>query len=367
MDQRTSAFDALSDAVLHIAAELEVEPILQKLVHAARDLVGARYAALGVPDPEGGFGEFITSGMTDDEIAAIGPLPRQHGLLGAMLADPTPFRTDDIRRDDRFEGWPAEHPVMRSFLGVPIVSHGDVIGAFYLTDKRDAATFSDDDQALIELFAAHAAVAMTNAQLYERSRELTVIEERNRLARDLHDAVTQHLFSVALEARTARESLGPDAANPLAHIEALARSALDELRALVFELRPADLEADGLVPTLRKHVDVLQRVHARTIVFRPSGQGEVPDRVALTLFRIAQEALHNAIKHTDGGPIEVALEVCQDAAVLRVADRGAGFDPSTTSSGLGLTSMRERVHSAGGELRVHTDGSGTMVAVEVPL
>src|SRR5919205_3492254 len=132
------ALRAVSDAVVAIAAEHRFEPVLEKLADSARELAGARYAAIGVPDGEGGFAKFITSGMTDEQYAAIGPLPRQHGLLAAMLTSTEPYRVPDIRRDPRFEGWPKPHPSMRSFLGVPILSHGSVAGAFYLTDKEDA-------------------------------------------------------------------------------------------------------------------------------------------------------------------------------------------------------------------------------------
>src|ERR687892_2316910 len=140
----STAFRTLSDVVLAIAAEREVEPVLQRLAHAARELAGARYAALGVPDGEGGFARFITSGMSDELIAAMGPLPRTPGLLGAMLESPEPYRTPDIHTHARFRGWwPRSHPDMRSFLGVPIVARGGIIGALYLTDKEDADAFSE--------------------------------------------------------------------------------------------------------------------------------------------------------------------------------------------------------------------------------
>ena len=134
------AFRALSDVVLAMAAEREVEPVLQRLVHAARELGGASFAALGVPDGEGAFARFITSGMSEALIEAMGPLPRTHGLLGAMLESPEPYRVDDIHTDRRFRGWwPSAHPDMRSFLGVPVVARGRVIGAVYLTEKEGAA------------------------------------------------------------------------------------------------------------------------------------------------------------------------------------------------------------------------------------
>src|SRR5919198_3875389 len=270
------AFAVLSEAVLAVASEVSVAPTLEKLVHAARKLVNARYAAIGVPDGEGGFAQFLTSGMTDRQWEAIGELPRQHGLLGAMLQTTESFRTDDIQQDPRFEGWPAEHPAMRSFLGVPIVSGGSVIGAVYVTDKKGGrrAAFDAEDQRLIETLAAHAAIAIEKATLYERSRELSTVEERKRLARELHDSVTQSLFGISLTAEAAAALVDVDPARAkaeLEHLQELARAAMDEMRSLIFELRPAELEADGLAPALRKHVDVLRRVYGREIELSVDG------------------------------------------------------------------------------------------------
>src|SRR6266508_3402873 len=145
-----SLLHAINDAVLVMAAELRVEPILQRLVESARGLAGATYAALGIPDGEGGFARFITTGMSADLMEAIGPLPRTHGLLAAMLSETEAYRTRDIRKDPRFEWWPPAHPRMKSFLGVPVLSKGQVIAAFYLTDKMTGPEFSEEDQAAIE-------------------------------------------------------------------------------------------------------------------------------------------------------------------------------------------------------------------------
>ena len=202
MEQQSATLRAMNDAVLAIAAEATIEPMLQRLAHAARGLVDAEYAAIGVPDGEGGFAQFITSGMSDELIAAMGPLPRQHGLLGAMLTSPVPYPTSDVRRDPRFRGWwPSAHPQMRSFLGVPIVAASGIVGAIYLTDKVGAEEFDEADQELIEMLAVHAALAIEKANLYERSRELSIVEERNRLARELHDSVTQKLFGPHADGR----------------------------------------------------------------------------------------------------------------------------------------------------------------------
>jgi signal transduction histidine kinase len=362
----------MSEAVLAISAELTVDAVLQKMVDAARELVQARYAALGIPDGEGGFDQFITSGMTDAQIAAIGPLPRTHGLLGAMLEDPHPFRSDDIKRDPRFAGWPYAHPEMASFLGVPIVSKGQIIGAFYLTDKHHHESFSEDDTRLIEMLAAHAAVAIENARLFERSRELSVVEERNRLARDLHDSVTQTLFSVVLNAEAALTMLCRDPAQmqpQLEKVRDLARDALQEMRSLIFELRPAELEADGLVATLRKHIDVLQRVRRMDITLAVRGERRLAPDVEQGLFRIAQEALNNALKHARAKHIAVELDL-NEGARLSVRDDGAGFDPSSPvarSKRLGLTSMRERAEAIDAALTIDSGpGAGTRVHIEVP-
>src|SRR4029450_10007927 len=240
-----------------------VEEVLQPLVESARELAGARYAAIGTPDGEGGFSRFVTAGMSDGLVATLGDLPRTHGMLGAMLETAESFRTPDIHDDRRFRGWwPKGHPDMRSFLGVPISAREGVIGAFYLTEKIGASGFSVADQELIELLAAHAAIAITNARLYEQSRELSILSERNRLALELHDAVSQKLFSLVLRAESARTLAGLDtksAAEQLARLQELAQQALDELRALIFELRPPEVDRDGLCGALRKHVGLVAR------------------------------------------------------------------------------------------------------------
>jgi signal transduction histidine kinase len=371
--RETSALQAMSDAVLGIAAELSVEPVLQRLVAAARELAGARYAAIGVPDGDGGFERFITSGMTDEEVAAMGPLPRTHGLLGAMLESEHPYRTVDIRTHPRFRGWwPKAHPTMRSFLGVPIVARGGIIGAFYLTDKTGAEAFDDEDQQLIEMLAAHAAIAIENARLYERSRELSVVEERNRVARELHDSVTQNLFGVVLAAEAAATLLDRDAQaarTQLDRVQSLARAGMEELRSLIFELRPAALADEGLAATLRKHVGVLRRVHQQDIALKVGTAPRAGGSADGDVFRIAQEAVHNAVRHARAQRIDVGLDVRDGRLVLTVVDDGVGFDPAAPAlraRRLGLTSMEERARALGGVLSIDSrPGAGTRVRLEV--
>lgn len=370
------ALKAVSDAVLAVASRLSVDEVLQQLVDRARELVEARYAALGIPDGAGGFRRFLVSGMSSELVAAMGPLPRTHGMLGAMLKTDGAYLTDDIHRDPRFRGWwPRAHPDMRSFLGVPIVAPEGVIGAFYLTEKETAPSFDDHDRELIELLASHAAIAITNARLYERSRELSILSERNRLALELHDVVSQKLFSLNLAAEAAATLLdsGPDQARPqLERVRDLARDALAELRSLIFGLRPAELERDGLEGVLRKEAAMLQRVHG--VKVRVDADGATPHlepACAGEILRIVEEALHNAVRHAEADTVTVRLAGAGPALRIAVADDGIGFDPTDPelrSHHLGLTSMEERARELGGRLTLAASpGSGTVVTLEVPV
>jgi signal transduction histidine kinase len=372
----TPALRAVSDAVLAVAAERSVEEVLQRLVDSARELADARYAALGLPDGEGGFSQFLTSGMSDELVESLGPLPRQHGMLGAMFDSPDPYRTADMHQHPRFRGWwPRGHPDMRSFLGVPIVARDEVIGAFYLTEKVGAPDFSDSDQELIELLATHASIAIVNARLNERSRELSTLSERNRLALELHDAVSQRLFSLVLTAEAAGELLDRDqnaAREQVEKLKLLAQQALDELRSLIFELRPPDLERDGLCGALRKHVEVLRRLQpgAGEIDLDVDAEIERDPARDPELLRIAQEALQNALRHAQAQHVHVRLTQRNGHVLLVVSDDGVGFDPDAPelrSRRLGLTSMEERAERIGARLEIESErGRGTAVKLEAP-
>jgi signal transduction histidine kinase len=316
--------------------------------------------------------------MSDEQIEAIGPLPRTHGLLAAMLTDPDPYRTDDIRADPRFEWWPEAHPRMRSFLGVPLTFKGDIVGAFYLTDKDGG--FDEADVDLVQGLAAHAAVLIENARLFEASRERSIAEERSRLARDLHDALTQRLFglNLTLEAAAATAA-GPDPAPTVEAIRQareLVDSALAELRSLIFELRPPALESDGLLGALRKHAELLSRAYGTpvTVIAGPSGPDRWSPAAARVLWRVAEEALSNAVRHAGASAVTVELSAEGDGrrgqTRLSVIDDGIGFDPearSIASRRLGLVSMRERIEAAGGTFEiVSAPGRGTTVRASAP-
>lgn len=371
----------LSRAVLTISRHLDTGDALRTIVRTARELVGAEYAALGVPDGAGSFARFLVEGVSDEQWREIGPLPRQHGMLSVMLNDPHPQRLADITSDPRFRWWPKAHPHLTAFLGVPIRDRDEIIGALFLgntgTPGAPGAGFTDEDEELIGVLAAHAAIALTHARLYERERELAIVAERARLARELHDAVAQKLFALRLTADAAAGLLEADPQRARAHlgqISALARDAADELRAAVGELRPADLDEDGLAQAMRKQVDVIDRAHQARggprVVFTDTPVKALPPAQAQVVLRVAQEAMHNALRHARAARIELALApLGRLGAVLTVADDGIGFDPGDDAAlrGLGLQSMRQRADSVGGRVRVDSaPGKGTTVRLEVP-
>ena len=366
----------VSAAVLAVTRELSVRDVLEVIVRSVRSLAGARYAALGVPGDRGSFAEFVVDGISERQRKAIGPLPRQHGMLAVLLREGQPLRLPDIRADARFEGWPSAHPELADILGMPIRDGERVLGFIFAANKVAGGGFTERDEEVLALFAAHAAIALTNARLYERARQLSVLEERARLARDLHDAVSQKLFSIRVKARAASvlASRSPGtgdtdrAAAEMESVAALAGDAQAELRAVIDGLAPPEISEGGLAGSLRRYALLAGKAHGVPVRFAADDLPALGADREAALYRIAQEALHNALRHS-GAP-EVKISVCAAATrvTLEVSDRGKGFVPGLATGGRGLPSLRERAAGAGASLAIRSaPGRGTTVRVVMPV
>jgi signal transduction histidine kinase len=260
---------------------------------------------------------------------------------------------------------------IRSMIEIPVVSPDGRPLGFFSVAYTSQHRFAEAEQRLLTALAERAAVAIDNAELHERAQQVASLEERQRLARELHDSVSQALYGIALGARTAHTLLDRDPAaarEPVEYILSLAETGLAEMRALIFELRPESLESEGLTAALRKQVEALQARHGTEVAFVPCEEPDVPLPVKEAVYRIAQEALTNVFKHSRATEVAVSLRSASGGLELEVADNGRGFDPAGEYPGhLGLRSMTERAENLGGRLRITSrPGGGTRVIANFP-
>jgi signal transduction histidine kinase len=405
--------DAVNSAITSISSEIDLLSVLQNIADAARQLINSRYAALGVANEQGRIQQFITSGISAEQRAAIGPLPQGHGLLGTLIKEARPLRLANIGTDPRSHGFPPNHPPMTSLLGVPILFKGRAVGDLYLTDKIGASEFSEEDQDLLVLLANHAAVAIENARLYEEARtsrdrlqawnerlesiveertreieryskELTTRvmgaqeEERKRIARELHDETAQSLSTLLITLDLLEQGLpagDPTLRTGFDRVRGIAKRTLDEVRTLAHDLRPTILDDFGLEAALRWYAEEYRQTFGmpvETDIERVPGERLSPE-IELALFRIAQEALTNSGRHGRPSRVRLALSFPDSSARLLVEDDGTGFvsddvEGPTRHGGLGLYGMRERAELVGAHLEITSaPGRGTRVTASVPL
>jgi signal transduction histidine kinase len=259
---------------------------------------------------------------------------------------------------------------VRACLFVPLILKDRVVGMLVMTSSEVDA-FTQHHATLAQAIANQAAIAIENARLYAQAQELAALEERQKLARELHDSVSQALYGISLgahAARTALERAPGEVAEPLDYVLSLAEAALAEMRALIFELRPESLETEGLVSALTKQAAATQARHELVVSTKLCDEPDLSLHVKQELYRIAQEAMHNTVKHAHARQVALRLEQADGKVLLEVRDDGVGFDASASFPGhLGLHSMRERVANLGGAFEiVSTAGAGTRVCVHIP-
>lgn len=359
----------LQEAMTTIAQDRDWETILQRVVELSRELTGARYGALAVLNPDETIARFITSGMSPEEIQAIGSLPRGKGLLGEVIKTRRPLRVDNIQRHPASTGWPAGHPPMATFLGMPILFRDQVVGHLYLTEKA-GSTFSQEDEELVGLLASQAAVLITNARLNRELERMAVVDERQRIGMDLHDGTIQALYGVMLTIDTLLSKIPPtDPLSVRTTLDALGdriSSITNDIRHYIFDLKQErqdwQQEAESIIQELG--LQSLVRVHTADRRFRQLTAHQLDNVLAFL-----REALTNVSRHAHARHVDVTW--MSNAAEFRmvIEDNGRGFDPahSVDPSHFGLLHLDQRARDLGGSSHIFSQpGNGTRVELVAP-
>jgi signal transduction histidine kinase len=375
--ERTRELTTLLEVSRVVASTLDLDPLLAVICGQLSRVTGSHGAAVSLLDA----GELVlvASKVAPAEVGRRVPLDPA-SPVSAVIVERRPVTISDVYGDAphaqayRRVVAQRQHTALsqvRSLLWAPLIAKDEVIGV--LGASHPAPDYFTAHHAELALAIAHqAAVAIQNARLHEHMLRHAAIEERQRLARELHDSVSQALYGIGLGAQSALGWLERDdrtrAVDSLGYVLELANAGLAEMRALIFELRPESLAQDGLVRALERQIVALRARHRLAIETLSIDEPDVALPVKEALYRIAQEALHNTVKHARASAVRVQLTREDGWLVLDVHDDGAGFEPGGDFPGhLGLRSMRERVERLGGDLAIDSaPGRGTRVRALVP-
>jgi len=334
-------------------------------------MVGARFGALGVLNEERtSLSEFITVGIDRDTYESIGSLPTGRGVLGLLITDPRPLRLANISLHPESVGFPPHHPPMTSFLGVPVTARNEVYGNLYLTEKIGWSEFTRDDEDLVKALAQAAGIAIENARLHGRISDVAVLEDRDRIARDLHDAVIQRLFAVGLSLQGISKSVKTPRESE--HL----RSAIAELDATIRQIRSSIFELSTTEASAGARSQILALIHDLDdvvgfevrVTFDGPIDSMVSDEVLEALTATMREAITNVERHAHATRATVMVRADDHACMLRVEDNGGGLIAGEpTDGGLGLNNLRRRAEKLGGSLTVENSGHGAVLEWKVPL
>ncbi|MCO6444801.1 MAG: GAF domain-containing protein, partial [Anaerolineae bacterium] len=348
-----SQLDALSDAIRALTTEISIERVLRRLAEISAHLVNARYAALGVPSEMGGLAQFYTYGMTERQVARMDHLPVGHGLLRELLRVTNPIRLEDLRQDPRSAGFCAAHPTMTSFLGVPIISKGVHLGSLYLCDRLNNQPFSDEDERLVTMLAGHAAVAIENARLNEQLRKLAIIEERDRIAMELHDGIIQQIFSVGIRLDITRRTQNPpdEIAEQLKNAASELNRVIEDLRMYIRDLNRGVDYAVTLGDQFREVFEGFRSVSSSRLVsdIQPGLTHLTEDKVHV-LVQLTREMLSNIARHARASEGKVEWANNGHRTELTTSDKGMGFNPGRVQAGRAPENMTSGVGGPGGTL-----------------
>jgi signal transduction histidine kinase len=359
----------LVQAILILDAELNLPVVLRRIIEEARDLVDAQYGALGVLTEDGrALDQFLTVGLSHEEERAIGPRPTGRGVLGAPIGQDKPVRLADIAQSRDSLGFPPHHPDMTSFLGVPVRVHGEAYGILYLTNKKTAPEFSEDDEELVDALAMAAGTAIGNARLHGLVRDRALTEDRDRIARDLHDSVIQRLFAIGLSLQgTARLVERPEAVMRIGEAIEKLDETIRQLRKAIFDIE-LTINKEGLHPKVLDLVHELRPVLGLLPQVSFSGPVDtvVTDSLVEEVLAVLREALTNVGKHAQATQVVITIAAADELRLV-VADDGVGLGDGR-AAGLGLKNLRQRAERLGGSVELgRSREGGTRLTWHVPL
>jgi len=360
------------DAVVAISSDLDLATVLHRIVSAGCEIAEAQYGALGVigaSDAEDvHLAEFIAEGLDEETRKIIGHLPRGKGILGLLIRDPRPLRLHDLSTHPESFGFPAGHPPMRSFLGVPIRVRDQVFGNLYLTEKRGGGDFTGEDEELVIALAGAAGVAVDNARLQDKVKSIAVLEDRERIARDLHDSVIQRLFATGLSLQGLSRST-----DDIAISDRLQQSVdeLDEtirdIRGVIFALQSHEKASQSLrVSVLSMAGEAAESIGVEPKVhFTGPVDAAIGDDVSKHLLTALRELLSNVAKHAGATAVDVRLDVGSEIT-LKVTDNGRG-PGKERRGGHGLANLRTRSRNLGGDFSISAaKPSGSIAKWAIP-
>lgn len=371
---RTRELSALYDVTAVASESLDLQTALERSLEQVLDAMRTGIGIIRLLDEAGEMLYLVAQhGIPPGYVERIEVVSSGSGLAGQVIEHGKPLIVPDVTIDPRAAQTSFLAP-QTAYVGVPIRARGRVLGTLSIFKENGQPQFSMEEVTLLTSIADHVGVVVESARLRQLARQAAVLEERGRLARDLHDSVTQLLYSLNLFAEVGQESHRAgdmdEVDNSLREIREITQQALKEMRLLVYELRPATLEQEGLIGALQHRLDAVEGrtgVKARLLL---GEMVELDDHLEEALYHITQEALNNALKHAAATVVTVRLNVDEEQQVtLEIADNGSGFDQDTLNGGgLGLVSMRERAEGLGGTITIKsTPGEGTTVEVRVKI
>ncbi len=372
-EQVTSVLDRLKDiasGVMHAAEAHTVEQVLERIAQVTRELVGARYAALGVPDGKGGLKYFKVAGMNAEEISRMAHLPVGHGMIGVIMEERKTVRLPHMSDDSRSVGFCYGHPAMESLLGAPIQVGEQLFGMLYLCDRVDGMPFTEQDEWLVETTAGYAALAIAGSQLREQQNRLTLLEERERISMELHDGVIQALYAVGMHMDLLRNQ-GKVAATDLSTLIEELNTIIDDIRSYIMNLKRKDNQQKTIRSAVRELVSHL------LIPSTIEVEIDAPDSLPLfaptafeAILQIVNEAMSNAVRHADATHIRITAMQNENSLLVVVKDNGHGFNlmDAQTRGGLGLRNIQQRTQMHGGHIYIESSpGEGTRLTLTVPI